>query len=326
MFADKFGLETTSAGAGALWRPVFIADTPPEDATRWADATLGFLDRMMQKHGTNKTGLKWVTGCELFATEKDNDPIPQPPYWGKCLPFFRGMTTDELQEFTKRNGRRYTHGFRFKSMMINSPKYLTWLAGEIERLGGTLQKRKITAADVDGNGLFREGFTHVLNCAGLCGPTLTSDDDLEMVPMRGQTIQVRVEDPMIEEFVVDLSDSENDLVYVLPRDDGGVVMGGTKDHSNSDAIDQATIDRIWSRGVALKPELRRKCPSFGLKHWVGFRPQRARVRVERSSNSRGGGVVVHNYGHGGCGLTLHHGCALDAIELLFGSEGKRSRL
>ena len=38
--------------------------------------------------------------------------------------------------------------------------------------------------------------------------------------------------------------------------------------------------------------------------------------------------VVHNYGHGGGGLTVHWGCALDATELVFQflDEGLKAKL
>jgi D-amino-acid oxidase len=50
-----------------------------------------------------------------------------------------------------------------------------------------------------------------------------------------------------------------------------------------------------------------------LGHRVGLRPARSRVRLEaeRSGNL----TIVHNYGHGGSGVTLSWGCAEDAAEL-----------
>jgi D-amino-acid oxidase len=58
---------------------------------------------------------------------------------------------------------------------------------------------------------------------------------------------------------------------------------------------------------------------------VGLRPARPSVRLELEdlvlSEGSGGAQgqvatpVIHNYGHGGAGLTLAWGCAADAAEL-----------
>lgn len=69
--------------------------------------------------------------------------------------------------------------------------------------------------------------------------------------------------------------------------------------------------------------------------WVGLRPGRTTLRLElehmkllapAAGSSGGAGVgreaampVVHNYGHGGAGLTLAWGCAGDASALLAGA-------
>jgi len=43
----------------------------------------------------------------------------------------------------------------------------------------------------------------------------------------------------------------------------------------------------------------------------GLRPKRPEVRLERVV--RDGIVVIHNYGHGGSGVTLSWGCAREVV-------------
>lgn len=51
---------------------------------------------------------------------------------------------------------------------------------------------------------------------------------------------------------------------------------------------------------------------------VGLRPGRAKVRLERENymTNNKSLEIIHNYGHGGCGVTLCVGCAADAVELV----------
>jgi len=51
-------------------------------------------------------------------------------------------------------------------------------------------------------------------------------------------------------------------------------------------------------------------------HQVGLRPARPTVRVELEHFE--GAWCVHNYGHGGRGVTLSWGCAREAAALLTG--------
>lgn len=53
-----------------------------------------------------------------------------------------------------------------------------------------------------------------------------------------------------------------------------------------------------------------------LGHRVGLRPSRdAGVRIE-AEDLPDGGLLVHNYGHGGAGVTVARGCARAAAQLV----------
>ena len=70
-------------------------------------------------------------------------------------------------------------------------------------------------------------------------------------------------------------------------------------------------EAIVRRCAALRPQL---AGARVLGHRVGLRPVRDAVRLEREPLS-GGRVLVHNYGHGGAGITVAWGCAEEAARL-----------
>ena len=55
-----------------------------------------------------------------------------------------------------------------------------------------------------------------------------------------------------------------------------------------------------------------------MREWVGLRPGRQTVRLETELRRHAGRSlrIVHNYGHGGAGITLHWGCAAEAVRLV----------
>ena len=70
---------------------------------------------------------------------------------------------------------------------------------------------------------------------------------------------------------------------------------------------------ILSKVEALWPELDRSKIIGGN---VGLRPSRSEIRLELEEIE--GRLVVHNYGHGGAGVTLSWGCAEDVVSLIEG--------
>jgi len=68
---------------------------------------------------------------------------------------------------------------------------------------------------------------------------------------------------------------------------------------------------IIGRCAALEPALA-EAPVLSVA--VGLRPAREEVRLEAEARPRG--LVVHNYGHGGAGLTLSWGCAEETCRIV----------
>jgi D-amino-acid oxidase len=91
-----------------------------------------------------------------------------------------------------------------------------------------------------------------------------------------------------------------------------VVLGGTFEDGEWEAVTEpATLSGIWRRCLALVPEL---AGARRIRAVAGLRPTR-RDGVRLEAEEVDGGRIVHNYGHGGAGMTLAWGCADRVVEL-----------
>ncbi|MDQ3453644.1 MAG: FAD-binding oxidoreductase [Actinomycetota bacterium] len=188
----------------------------------------------------------------------------------------------------------------FTVPVIEMPVYLGYLVTRLRRAGGVIQQRWIAALDEA-----RTICPVVVNCAGLGAGALARDATLS--PIRGQV--VRVANPGLTRFLLDDHHPQG-VTYVVPRS-RDVVLGGTTQQGSSDLRPEPeTAASILRRCIALEPALE---GVEVLGHAVGLRPGRPAVRVEVEALP-GGGYCIHNYGHGGAGVTLSWGCAATALE------------
>ncbi|WP_256962446.1 FAD-dependent oxidoreductase, partial [Streptomyces sp. NRRL B-24572] len=103
-----------------------------------------------------------------------------------------------------------------------------------------------------------------------------------------------------------------DLMCFYPHGDT-VVLGGTAIDNEGDlAADDKAAAGILARCSEVEPRL---AQARVLEHRIGARPTRSAVRVE-AERWEVDTVVVHNYGHGGAGVTLSWGCAEEARKML----------
>jgi len=272
---------TTSDIAAAVWYPFRCG--PPDRALLWSRRTFRALRELSRDPDT---GVTMVEGIDLHET----DPGPD-PWWKEAVDSFRQAEADELAP-------GHVAGHVFVAPVVAMPVYLKWLEAKVEALHGTIETRSVGQLEP----LLLEA-SLVVNCTGLGARELVKDDDLH--PIRGQI--VRVEPGTCERFV-QAGGKASPLAYVIPRPDC-TVLGGTADEGVWDLnVDPATSQAILERCRAIEPELAK---AKVLSEAVGLRPGRSEVHLD--TVRRPGGIIIHNYGHGGGGVTLSWGCADEVV-------------
>jgi D-amino-acid oxidase len=255
----------------------------PRDAVeRWGRRSLEVFRGLAGEPAV--TGVRLASGVEASRTAR------AAPEWATALPGFRPCGAAELPA-------GFATGHRFTVPLIDMPVYLSYLLRRLRAAGGAVVRRRLaslTEAEAGPGAV-------VVNCAGLGARGLVPDPGLR--PIRGQ--HVVVSNPGLTEFFSEDTGPSPDLLCIYPHGDT-VVLGGTAVDADAGlAPDAGAAARILARCAEVEPRLAR---ARVLEHRVGARPTRAEVRVEREVRGDGG-VVVHNYGHGGAGVTLSWGCA-----------------
>jgi glycine/D-amino acid oxidase-like deaminating enzyme len=190
-----------------------------------------------------------------------------------------------------------------RTPLVDMRTYLPYLRGRLTAAGGRCERREVSSLS--------EASAHasvVVNCTGLGARELVGDRAMRAV--RGQIVVV--ENPGIDEWYLSSLPGATETTYLFPQP-YGLLLGGTADEDAEDmAPDPATTEAIVSRCA-------RSHPAVGdarvLEVRVGLRPYRPRVRLE-TERLPDGTLCVHNYGHGGAGVTVSWGCALQAVRLL----------
>ncbi|KAJ3123570.1 hypothetical protein HK098_001825 [Nowakowskiella sp. JEL0407] len=262
----------TSPRAGASWQSYASA----------ADLRLRNFDEItfrsmwkLSEHPNNAAGIMRTIAYQYYEAKPENFETP----WfceSGLTPNYRVLEKGELP-------RGVEFGYVFDTVLINPPKFLNWLLERFEALDGEVVLEEIMNlsdlynrdADVD----------IVVNCSGYGAKSLGGVSDATVEPGRGQTILVHA--PQVKKTIsIDIRDltGERLVTYIIPRDDGSVILGGTYQLGNNDINpDPKTAEGIMERCVEICPDLREangNLPKI-LKHDVGLRPVRADgIRLE----------------------------------------------
>ncbi|SOD02560.1 D-amino-acid:oxygen oxidoreductase [bacterium JGI 053] len=291
VWAAEPPVRTTSAVAAAIWYPYRVG--PVDRVQAWGERSFAVFAELADDPAT---GVRMAPGTELIAPGADPSAVPG---WAAHIPDFRVAEPGELPQ-----GREGWVGWTFTVPIVDTSVYLGWLEGRLRRAGVAVEIRRVASlAEAAGEAPL------VVNCSGLGARELAGDAALR--PVRGQL--VRVENPGLTRFWIDDYNPDG-LTYIVPRR-GDCILGGTAEDDREDfALDEAAGEATRRRCVELEPAL---AGARVLELRVGLRPWRPEIRLE-AETLPGGARVVHDYGHGGAGVTLSWGCAERVVELAEG--------
>ena len=297
LIAEEFSPHITSDIAGAIIRPVVDNnEVGSRDSRRdqWTKVTFQHLYSLFSSPLAKTLDISLVSVYDVYEGERED------PWWKDYVLGFRHVGEEEMRVLQYPAGKNC---WAYSTFTMISGSYLTWQMEQFKANGGVVVQRRLESLkEIDGT------YDIIVNCTGLGSRQLVNDP--EVYPVRGQAIVVKA--PWIKTVFAEETE-DGILTYVFPRADS-VVLGGTADVGNwSTQVDPLVSKAIMERCCMYIPGL---STAEVVKEMVGLRPGRSKVRLEVDETTLKKSIIVHNYGHGGLGVTFFMGCALDAVKLV----------
>ena len=279
IYSSEFSPNTTSDVAAALWYPFLSA--PVEKTNIWGSRTYDILKLLVAE---KDAGIEMTQTFEYFRSQQPD------PFWISTVDKFERITEDLPSD--------YVECFSFMSQVIEMPIYMNWLMDRYKLLGGKLEKQTI-----DDFSKLPAEFLIIVNCTGLSSGELCNDS--EVYPVRGQIVRIK---PLLSQMHLD--QQVPTLAYIVPRSND-MILGGVAQEGKW-SLEPTEEDRnfIIDKCSKIIPDLKN---AEIIEDIVGLRPGRTEIRLEKELIS--GKTVIHNYGHGGSGVTLSWGCAEEVVEI-----------
>lgn len=294
LFSDAAPERTTSVAACAVWLPLYLAagagdgsTVPPSDLRRWvADSYAAFRSLTSAAAGVSEMPL-----YRLGQSENDAPDV------AGVVPSLTHRVADELPPEMR-------HIWSYDSFAIDMQVYLSWLSGEIKELGVRAQVgRKYRTID---EAIADTGAQVLVNCTGAGAAALCGDRQL-----RGAKGVLLFKDPLPVTGILSCRE------FILAPRERELVAGSLYDLDySSEQVEPHDVARLeeWHAGwpaealelVGITPADMWSARTRGA--ISGIRPVRpvgARFELEHHD----GCTIIHNYGHGGAGVTVSWGAA-----------------
>ena len=280
VFFDTATGKITSWVAAAFWLPVLSGDDP-----RIPGIAAESLREFNELAKNPATGVRPIR-LRVAYTSPD----------GADLSWLRAVPTRRLEKHELPTDCCF--GYEANVFRMEMEKYLPFLEERARWNGVAFEQRHITdLTDVDAD--------VIVNCTGVFARHLAKDK--KVIPIRGQVVLVETPQALVNprnrEFDVLIIEGPGRLDYIVFRDND-VLLGGTADEDSWNlAVNPEQTKNIQQNCGRIFPSL---CAAKIIEERVGLRPFRPIIRTEIEQMFKGP-PIVHNYGHGGSGVTLSWG-------------------
>ena len=302
LIADQFPPNTTSDKAGMILSECrhqnqgTKGEIQTKDIMRWTKATFQKFHSIYRSEENADVEITLQHGYQVFEDIPDCDP-----WWKDEVFGFRRVELDSVEANIARIPPGTREVWSFGTYFVDNTVYINWLLRKVKQGGVKIQQRKIFNLDE------LSSYDIIINCTGLGSCDLLGDK--LMYPIRGQVVLVRA--PWVRTWFMKDEDDDN-ILYILPRS-RDVVLGGTTEAGNwSETPNPETALRILKKCQEFVPSL---AGAEVIREWAGLRPQRDPIRLE-CCGGPGDSMLIHCYGHGGMGVVLSWGCAMDIGDMV----------
>ncbi|MDP3941573.1 MAG: FAD-dependent oxidoreductase [bacterium] len=276
-------LHTTSIKSAASFKPSEVVYNELAHAIIFPS-----FERFSQIQKTGRSSGVWMhTLWEAFSNTRKKE---------KYLSVMRDV---EVIQYPRVVGG-YKHAWKYKTFFIDTSAYIPWLINLFSANGGTIEKLRHPFSTM--SQLSKLPSDSIINCTGYGAKKLCRDELI--VPIKGQIIVIG---KLKQRWSINA-----DGFYIYPRTHDTIVGGTYEWGVENETVEGGATYLIQKGNMRIVPSItKRKI----LRVYAGIRPYRKRtIRIEKEDI--GGKRIIHQYGHGGAGVTLSWGSAEYALSLI----------
>ncbi|XP_037950980.1 D-aspartate oxidase [Teleopsis dalmanni] len=304
VISEEFSPNTTGDGSAGLWGPYLLGGTPTNKVHKWSKGMHDFLQELWLSEDAGEAGV-----CLIPVVRLSTNDVKVEDFWKDIVYGCAPLAEAELREWSTTRAKKFTDGLHFVTYTSEPLKLLPYLMKRFQKNGGKIVQQRVEDLNEIIN---NDQYDIVINCTGLGSRELLKDANMHAV--RGQVSRVKAN--WLYFVVLDESDDGN---YIIPNTES-VVLGGTHQKDDYNKVVCPNDKKFIIDGCReIVPGLTNAQHLFD---WVGLRPGRTSLRLDVDKNVKK--IIIHNYGHGGSGVTLAWGCAADVLDLLINEMKNRN--